>query len=134
MLDTLTRDIRFARRSLLRTPVLTSAALVSIALGIAATTSIFSVVDAALFRPPPLPRADRLAMLYITRHQPNAPVGKQRWSWSRSRLLRERAKSFEQIASFSTNVLALTSDEPEPVNVEVVSSSYWATLQVPPIR
>src|SRR5215218_6001631 len=121
MFDTLIRDIRFARRSLLRTPVLTSAALVSIALGIAATTSVFSVVDAALFRPPPLPRADRLGMLYITRQEPNAPLARERWSWSRSRLLRERVESFEQVASFSTAVLAFTSDEPEPVNLEVVS-------------
>jgi hypothetical protein len=41
--------------------------------------------------------------------------------------------SFEHVASFSQSVLALTSDEPEPVNAEVVSSSYLPLLRVQPI-
>ena len=101
MLETLIRDVRFARRSLMRSRVLSAAAVLSIALGIAATTSVFSIVDAALFRPPPLPGADRLAMLFSTRQQPNALLGRERWSWPRSRLLRERATSFSHVASFS---------------------------------
>jgi putative ABC transport system permease protein len=135
MLDALTRDARFARRSLVRSPVLSVAAVLSIALGVSATTSVFSVVDAALFRPPPLPAADRLAMIYVTRHRPNAPLGRERWSWARSRMLRERATSFSEIASFSVAVLAVTSaaSEPEPVTAELVSSSYWSTLRIPPI-
>ena len=80
------RDIRFAWRNLRRTPVVTAVAVLSIALGIAATTSMFSVVDAALFRPPPLSEPDRLAILLITRQEPGAPLAMQRWSWPRSRL------------------------------------------------
>jgi putative ABC transport system permease protein len=135
MLDALIRDVRFARRSLRRAPALTLAAVLSIALGVSATTSVFSVVDAALLRLPPFRGADRLAMLFITRQHPNSPIGLERWSWTRSRVLRERATSFSHIASFSLSVLAITSaeSEPEPVNVEVVSSSYWATLQVAPL-
>jgi putative ABC transport system permease protein len=134
MLDALIRDVRFARRSLVRAPALTVAAVLSIALGVSATTSVFSVVDAALFRLPPFPRADRLAMLFITRQHPNGPIGLERWSWTRSRALRDRATSFSDVASFSLSVLAITStvSEPEPVNVEVVSSSYWSTLRVTP--
>lgn len=111
------------------------AAVFSIALGVAATTSVFSVVDAALVRSPPFPAADRLAMLFITRQQPNASLERERWSWARSRLLRERATSFSHVASFSLAVLAITSaeSEPEPVNAELVSSSYWATLRVQPL-
>ncbi len=134
MFDSIRRDIRFARRSLLRTPVLTAAAILSIGLGIGATTSVFSIVDAALFRPPPLNQPDRLMMLYITHQEPNAPIARERWSWPRFRILRDRSKSFDEVASFSTPVLAITSpeSEPEPVNVEVVSSSYWATLRIAP--
>src|SRR5881394_2384948 len=135
MLETLIRDVRFAWRSLTRARVLSAAAVLSIALGIAATTSVFSIVDAALFRLPPLPEADRLVMLFITRQQPSSPISRERWSWPRSRLLRERATSFRHVASFSLSVLALTSaqNEPEPVNVEVVSSSYWPTLEIQPV-
>ena len=136
MLDTLIRDVRFARRSLMRAGPLSIAAVLSIALGVSAATSVFSVVDAALFRPPPFPSADRLAMLFVTRQHPNAPITRERWSWPRSRLLRERAtSSFSQIASFSPAVLAITGAEsdPEPANAEVVSSSYWSTLEVSPM-
>ena len=132
MLETLLRDVRFAWRSLRRTPVLTAVAVLSIALGIAATTSVFSVVDAALFRPPPLSEPDRLAILLITRAEPNAPLAMERWSWPRSRLLRQTAQSFDRIASFSPSVLALTDDVPEPVNAEVVSSDYWPVVRVQP--
>jgi putative ABC transport system permease protein len=136
MFDAVIRDIRFARRSLLRARALSIAAVLSIALGVAATTSVFSVVDAALFRPPPFPNADRLAMLFVTRQHPNAPVTRERWSWLRSRLLCERAtSSFSQIASFSLAVLTITSvnNDPEPANAEVISSSYWSTLEVSPL-
>jgi len=135
MLETLIRDVRFAGRSLMRARVLSGAAVLSIALGVVATTSVFSIVDAALFRPPPLPNADRLAMLFITRQHPNEPVGRERWSWPRSRLLRERATSFSHVASFSLSVLTITSpeSEPEPVNAEMVSSSYWPTLEIQPV-
>jgi len=135
MLDTAIRDIRFAWRSLMRARMLSGAAVLSIALGIAATTSVFTVVDAALFRPPPFPAADRLAMLFITRQRPNAPLERARWSWPQTRLLRERATSFSHVASFSLAVLAITSaeSEPEPVNAELVSSTYWPTLGIQPL-
>lgn len=132
MLNQFARDLRFARRSLLRTPVIAGAAVVSIALGIAATTAVFSVVDAALFRPPPFEGADRLVMLYGTRQETGGAPEKLRWSWARSRLLRDRATSFSGVATFTTSVLALTSDkdDPEPVNAEMISASYWTVLGV----
>ena len=135
MLDALLRDARYGGRGLLRTPVISVAAILSIALGVAATTSVFSIIDAALFRPPPFPSAARLAILYITRQHPNAAIERERWSWPRSRLLREETKSFSDIASFSISVLALTSSDgdPEPVNAELVSSAYWRTLQIAPV-
>jgi predicted permease len=131
-MDTLHRDFRFAWRSLRRTPVVTLVAVLSIALGIAATTSVFSVVDAALFRPPPLKDADRLAILLNTEDRPGAPTNFARWSWPNSRVLRERTRTFERVASFSQSVLALTDETPEPVTAEIVSSDYLPLLRVQP--
>jgi putative ABC transport system permease protein len=124
------RDVRVAWRGLRRTPVLTAVAVLSIALGIAATTAVFSVVDAALFRPPPLSEANRLAILLATSQESGGPVSTQRWSWPRSRFVRQRARSFERVASFSASVLALTDGTPEPVTAEIVSSEYLPLLRV----
>lgn len=127
------RDFIFAWRSLRRSPVLLGVALLSITLGIAAATSVFTVVDAALLRLPPFPRADRLVVLYERRVEPGAPSQLERWSWPRARLLRERSTSFENVATFSPAVLTITEGEPEPVNVELVSSRYLATLGISPM-
>ncbi|HEY6827587.1 MAG TPA: ADOP family duplicated permease [Gemmatimonadaceae bacterium] len=125
------RDLRFAARSLARTPVLTAAALLSMAVGIAAAAAVFSVVDAALLRPPPFPGADHLAILYTTRQRDDSPAGKERWSWPRFKLL-ETSTSFEAVASFTPAVLALTGDQSEPANAELVSSAYWRVLRITP--
>jgi len=134
ILDAIVRDIRFAKRNLVRTPVVAVAAILSIALGIAATTAMVSVVDAALFRQPPLPRAKQLVMLYETRAEPNEGSVRERWSWARSTLLRHRATSFADIASYSNGTVAMsaTGADPEPLTIELVSTSYLRTLMVPP--
>lgn len=133
MLDDLRRDLRFSARSLRRAPVFTIAAVLSIALGIAATTSVFSVVDAALFRPPPLDHPDELAILYTTRQSGSRPIDRERWSWPRYRALQKMATSFEQVATFTPSVQAITSGEPEPVTAEVVSSAYFSVLRLRPL-
>jgi predicted permease len=129
----LLRDLRFGARSLRRTPVVSAAAVLSIALGIAATTTIYSIVDAALFRPPPFDRAEQLAAVYLTRQAPNRPIERQRWSWPASVRLRQIATSFENVATFTLSVLAITGDDAEPLNVEIVSHEYFPTLRVRPV-
>ena len=63
-METLLQDIRFALRSLRRTPTFPLAAIGTLALGIAATTAIFSTVNAALLRPLPYPAAQDLYSLH----------------------------------------------------------------------
>src|SRR5215475_1844202 len=63
-LDALCRDVRYGVRSLRRQPTSASAAILTLALGIAATTIIFSVVDAELWRPLPFPHPEQLVAIY----------------------------------------------------------------------
>jgi putative ABC transport system permease protein len=66
-MDTLRQDIRYAMRTLLRRPGFAAVAILTLALGIGATTAIYSVVDAVLIRPLPWPHGERLVSIAWTR-------------------------------------------------------------------
>ncbi len=61
------KDLGFAARTLRRSPAFALTAVVTLALGIGATTALFSVVNGVLLRPLPWPDADRLVLVYGTR-------------------------------------------------------------------
>src|ERR1700733_6760532 len=59
-------DLRYALRMLWKSPAFSVVAIATLALGIGANTAIFSVIDSALLRPLPFPKADRLVRIYET--------------------------------------------------------------------
>ncbi len=125
-------DLRYAVRTLRRTPVFTAAALLSLTLGIGSSAAIFSLVDAAMIRRPPFADADRLAVLNITQRTPREGELRHRWSWPRFQLLQRNVKSFEGVATSSNNVVTVTgSSQPEPLAVEIVSTSYLNVMRAP---
>src|SRR5262245_60915384 len=63
LLEAIIRDARYAGRTLRRTPVFTTAAILTLALAIGVNTAVFSVVDGVLLRPLPYPRPDRLGLV-----------------------------------------------------------------------
>src|SRR3954469_2770959 len=65
-MDTLLQDVRFGWRLLRRTPAFTIAAVLALALGVGATTAIFTVLDRVVLRPLPYSDPDRLTMVWET--------------------------------------------------------------------
>src|SRR2546428_424086 len=92
-LDDLRRDISYAARGLARNPGFAIAAVVTLALGIGATTAVFSVVDAVLLRPLPYPDSDRLVRIVerLPARGASGPLGRAEDARSGSRIPRRHA-------------------------------------------
>ena len=121
------QDLRYALRSLRKSPGFTIAAVLTLALGIGANSAIFSVVNATLIRPLPYPQGDQLALIFTT-----AP-GDPRDFVSQPDLddWRARAQSFSGIASLSPQSVNLTGGErPDRVLGSFVSANYFDVLKV----
>ena len=89
-MDTLIKDIRVGIRSLLKRPGFTLVAILTLAIGIGASTAIFSVVDGVLLRPLPYPQAEQLVQL----REVNPRGGKIRFAEPNFLDLRTRSRSF----------------------------------------
>jgi putative ABC transport system permease protein len=129
-LDDLTRDMRHGLRTLPRSPGFTAVALGTLALGIGATTAIFSVVHSVLLRPLPFPDADRLVMVWERQS-----TGRQNvTSMSNFRAWEERSHSFETMSAFHWSPMNLLGgDEPVQVTGAAVTADFFRVLSVPPI-
>src|ERR1041385_7059155 len=73
-MQTLLPDLRFAFRQLLKNPDVTAVAVLTLALGIGASTAIFSVVNAILLRPLPYKNPDRLVWVWENNLSKNVPI------------------------------------------------------------
>jgi putative ABC transport system permease protein len=131
-MNTLFQDIRYAIRAMLRSPSFTAVAIVSLALGIGANTSIFSVVNAVLLRSLPYKNPDQLTMLLLESEQPGKGVQTSDvWSYPKFQVLRDQSQTFEQVAAVSEQNFPITgTDNPERLSAEMVSASYFPMLGV----
>ena len=135
-METLFQDIRYSIRTMLKSPGFTAVAILSLALGIGANTSIFSVINAVLLRSLPYKNPDQLTMVFIEREQPGK--GKEAsdvWSYPKFEALRDSSQAFEQIAVVSEQNFPLTdTDSPERLSAEMVSASYFSMLGVEAVQ
>jgi predicted permease len=105
LLEAVLQDVRYARRWLGRSPVFTIAAITTLALGIGATTAVFSVVDSLLLRPLPYPNSGQIVRIWNT----FSPRGMNEIPLSEPEFLEYRqSQSFAHVAGFSLGTVTLT--------------------------
>jgi putative ABC transport system permease protein len=127
MMPDLLRDLRYALRSLLKSPGFALITVVTLALGIGANTAIFSVVNAVLLRPLPFRDPDRLIVVRET--YSGGVVGTV--SGPNFRDWRDRSRSFESMTASRGVTLAMVGEgEPVEVRGAQVSAEFFRVLGV----
>ncbi len=131
-METLFQDLRYAVRGMRKSPGFTAVAVVSLALGIGANTSIFSVVNTLLLKPLPFKNPDQLAQVFRQTDESGKGVeASELWSYPKFTALRDNNDSFDQVAAVSNQNFAVTdSENPERLSTEIVSASYFPMLGV----
>ena len=120
------RDLRYALRALRRSPGFTVVSSLTLALGIGASTAIFTLVDSVLLRPLPFPQPERLAMI--------RPTSGSRLSAAYLHEWRLRSRSIQDMAGWRDERANLTDGvRPLEVLVDRTTANYFATLGVPPL-
>lgn len=126
-MQALLQDVRYSLRQFMNNPGFTLTALASLALGIGATTAVFSVIYAALMNPYPYPNADRIARLTIERGE---------WANLNGPQIQQVRKLsvVESVLAMDFHALTMTGhDVPENVNVVGLISNGFTDLGVPPL-
>jgi predicted permease len=127
--DALRRDGRVALRGLRRTRGFTVAALLTLALGIGGTVTIFSLVHAALLSPLPYPDPDRLVNLHLIGQDASHGRFLMPWPYPKYAQARELADFADGVAGFNpTSVNLRGPSGPERIVLEEVSASYFPIL------
>jgi len=127
--ERLWHDLKYAVRGYIRTPTFTVAVLATLALGIGASTAIFSMVDGILLKPLPLNDPNRL--VFAT--EVNARGGTISLSWLNYLDWRERARSFDVLAASREDPQTLTGVErAQRLRARRVTSNFFAVLGVAP--
>jgi predicted permease len=127
-LERLWLDLRYAMRTLRKTPIFTLATIGTMALAIGGTTAIFTVVNAVLLRPLPYPDADRLvAVLQYGDGGPEFATLPDYVDW------RDQTTSFARLAGAWDRVYNLTGiEEPERRQGAAVTANFFSTFAVQP--
>jgi len=124
--------VRRVGRRLLRAPLFTSVAVLTLALGIGANTAIFSVVRGVLLKPLPFDQPEQLVGVWHSAPGLNIPILEQ--SPSTYFLYREEGRTFDEIGLWNTTAVSVTgTGDPERVQALLVTDGTLPVLRVEPV-
>jgi predicted permease len=129
-------DLRFSARSFVRDRLFTVTAVLSLALGIGASTAIYSLVDQVVLRPLPVPHPERLVLFDWDGPQLADTFGSYNlMSYPICRDLEKKTEFFDGVLCRAlTRVNLSTGGNPRPAEAEIVSGTYFTALGVKPAR
>lgn len=126
-------DLRTAFRALRKTPGFTLVAILTIAIGIAANTALFTVFDRLILNPVSLPRPYSLVALWS--NNPSVNFVAPAVSWPRFQLIQREAKSFSSLGLSAFDNFTLTGNgDPQQLQGLRVSPGFFATLGITPMQ
>lgn len=130
LLETLLQDVRFGARKLRKNPGITAVAILTLALGIGATTAIFSVVYGVLLRPLPYPKPDQIVQIWEVDTQGNL----MNFTEPNFSDMRSSSKSLEGLAECNSQPFTITGgSEPTRTLAAGVSKDFFKVMGVAPL-
>jgi predicted permease len=128
--STFWQDLRFAVRTLIRTPVVSGVAILTLALGIGANSAIFSVVNGVLLKP--LAYEDPGQLVFVTSAFPSMGFDEFWISEPEYRELRDWSESLIEVGAYNTSEASITgTDSPIRVTAATVTAEFFAVMGVP---
>ena len=126
-------DLRFAVRGLRRSPLFSTVAILSLALGIGANTAIFTLIDQILLRKLPVKAPDELVMLYQQGAHSGSNMGSRMHSYPLYQELQKRAEPLAEVLCRRLVPASVSIDnQTERVEAEMVSGNFFSMLGVQP--
>jgi putative ABC transport system permease protein len=133
LLESFVQDIRYGLRGLLKSPGFSTVAILTLALGIGASTAIFSIVNAIVLRPLPYKDSNRLAYVWtISPMFPEFHMGQSKLNLDE---IQKQNRSFKTLAVYQSVKQTLTGNgngEPVPLSIATVSSDFLNVFAVQP--
>src|ERR1035438_8632217 len=128
------QDVRFAARMLRKQPGFTTIAVLTLALGIGATSAVFSLIHGVLLTPPPYDQPQRLVLIQSARTDGRPMASPQLWAAEQWMEWQKQSKTFDSFAAYVwTFNFFISNDGSESMEGMAVTRDYFRVLGLKPL-